>query len=268
MVRERGLWSRGYNPRSRKLMYLPKDYQQKHSIISGSYSQNGVCDWNNTNNGSFAPSDEANKIGRRFPPRYSPPTTKGGEWRLPLRKLRQKRRVGTTIAHLCTPYCTEVTSLCAPLAIEGHTDGDGEAKPAPVAVKIEGAGGGAGRNHHGTRPTGRSCRRRLLQIWAPVVVQDHAMWLPGGGPQLRVLSVSGAVRQRRAPDPEGQTAYDAGETGNGAGRRRGKRRRGRGRGATSRRKQGRRETRRRPQPPRRKQRSRETRGQQNTPRVQ
>ena len=35
---------------------------------------------------------------------------------------------------------------------------------------------------------------------APVVVQYHAIWLPGGRPQLRVLSVSGAVRQRRAPD--------------------------------------------------------------------
>ena len=34
------------------------------------------------------------------------------------------------------------------------------------------------------------------------------MWLPGCGPQLRVLSVSGAVRQRRAPDPAGQTADD------------------------------------------------------------
>ena len=36
------------------------------------------------------------------------------------------------------------------------------------------------------------------------------MWLPGGGPQLRVLSVSGVVRQRCAPDPSGQAADDAG----------------------------------------------------------
>ena len=33
----------------------------------------------------------------------------------------------------------EVTPLCAPLAIEGHTDGDSEAKHVPVAVKNEGA---------------------------------------------------------------------------------------------------------------------------------
>ena len=46
----------------------------------------------------------------------------------------------------------------------------------------------------------------------PVVVQDHAVWLPSGGPQLRVLSVSGAVRQRRAPDPAGQAVDNAGET--------------------------------------------------------
>ena len=47
---------------------------------------------------------------------------------------------------------------------------------------------------------------------ASVVVQDHVMWLPGGGPQLRVLLVSGAVRQCRAPDLAGQTADDVGET--------------------------------------------------------
>ena len=33
-------------------------------------------------------------------------------------------------------------SLCAPLEIEGHTDGDGEELPAPVAVNLEGAGRG------------------------------------------------------------------------------------------------------------------------------
>ena len=33
----------------------------------------------------------------------------------------------------------EVTSLCAPLAMEGHTDGDGKEIPAPIAVKLEGA---------------------------------------------------------------------------------------------------------------------------------
>ena len=79
-------------------------------------------------------------------------------------------------------------SLCAPLAIEGHTDGDGEEKPAPVVVKLEGAeqgksgGGVAGGNHHGTGQTGGSCQRRLLRMRAPVVVQDHAVRLSGGGP--------------------------------------------------------------------------------------
>ena len=32
-----------------------------------------------------------------------------------------------------------MTSVIAPLAIEGHIDEDGERKPAPVMVKIEGA---------------------------------------------------------------------------------------------------------------------------------
>ena len=65
---------------------------------------------------------------------------------------------------------------------------------------------GAGGYHHGTRTTGVSCRRRLLRLWASVVVQDHTVRLPSGGPQLRVLSVSGAVRQCRAPEPAGRAA--------------------------------------------------------------
>ena len=32
-----------------------------------------------------------------------------------------------------------MTSLCAPIAIEGHTDGDGKKIPSPVAVKLKGA---------------------------------------------------------------------------------------------------------------------------------
>ena len=47
---------------------------------------------------------------------------------------------------------------------------------------------------------------------ALVVVQDHAVLLPSGGPQLRVLLVSGAMRQCRAPDPAGQAADDARDT--------------------------------------------------------
>ena len=76
--------------------------------------------------------------------------------------------------------------------------------------KGEGGEGGAGGNHHGTRTTGVSCRWRLLRLRPSVIVQDHAVRLPLGGPQLCVLSVSGAVRQYRAPDPAGRAADDAG----------------------------------------------------------
>ena len=51
-----------------------------------------------------------------------------------------------------------------------------------------------------------------MRLRASVVVQDHVVRLPSGGPQLHVLSVSGAVRQCRAPDPAGQAAEDAGGT--------------------------------------------------------
>ena len=58
--------------------------------------------------------------------------------------------------------------------------------------KGEGGRDGAGGNHHGTSTTGVSCRRRLLQLWASVLVQHHVVRLPFGGPQLRFLSVSGS----------------------------------------------------------------------------
>ena len=45
---------------------------------------------------------------------------------------------------------------------------------------------------------------------APVVVQDHAVRLPLGGQKMRVLSVSGAVRQCRAKNKAGQATDDAG----------------------------------------------------------
>ena len=45
----------------------------------------------------------------------------------------------------------------------------------------------------------------------PVVLQDRALRLPSGRPQLRVLLVSGAVLQRRDPDLTGRAAKDAGE---------------------------------------------------------
>ena len=91
-------------------------------------------------NGSFAPSDKVDRIGRRFSPCSPPPTTKGGGGEeAPFENCAKKWRVGTNHAHLSTPYCMEVTSLCAPLEIEGHTDGDGKEIPVTVAVKLEGA---------------------------------------------------------------------------------------------------------------------------------
>ena len=78
------------------------------------------------------------KSGEDSPPVPPPSPQRGVGEDASFENCAKKRRVGTTIAHLYTPYCTEVTSLCAPIAIEGHTDGDGEAKPVPVMVKIEG----------------------------------------------------------------------------------------------------------------------------------
>ena len=53
---------------------------------------------------------------------------------------------------------------------------------------------------------------------ATVVVQDRTVWLSGGGPLLCVLSVSGAVRKRRSPDPTGHNKLDAGDARGGNGR--------------------------------------------------
>ena len=59
------------------------------------------------------------------------------------------------------------------------------------------------------RATGVSYRRRLLRLRASVVVQDHTVRLPLGGPQLHVLLVSGAVHQCCAPGPEGRSGDNA-----------------------------------------------------------
>ena len=120
-------------------------------------------------------------------------TTKGGGEDAPFENRAKKRCVGTINVNIYTPCCTDVTSLGVPLAIEGHADGDGETKPAPVVVKIEGAERG---KEGGTAPavtttapeqpaglSGDAC----CKCRAPVVVQDHAVWLPSGGPQLCVL---------------------------------------------------------------------------------
>ena len=81
--------------------------------------------------------------GEKYPPVPPPPPPQRGRGEdAPIENCAKKRRVGMIPAHLFTPYCTEVTSLCAPLEIEGHTDGDGEELTAPVAVKLEGGDGG------------------------------------------------------------------------------------------------------------------------------
>ena len=80
--------------------------------------------------------------GEISPPVPPPPSQRGEGEDAPVNNCAKKRRVGRISAHLFTPFCTEVTSLCASLEIGGHTDGDGENLPAPVAVKIEGAGRG------------------------------------------------------------------------------------------------------------------------------
>ena len=59
------------------------------------------------------------------------------------------------------------------------------------------------------------------------------MWLPSGRPELRVLSVSGVVRQHHAPDPSGQAADNTRESRGRRGQRRGERRRGRLKGAAN-----------------------------------
>ena len=66
------------------------------------------------------------KSGENSPPVPPPPPPQRGRGEeAPIKNCAKKRRVRTNPAHLSTPYCTEVTSLCAPLEIEGHTEGDG-----------------------------------------------------------------------------------------------------------------------------------------------
>ena len=48
-------------------------------------------------------------------------------------------------------------------------------------------------------------------MWVPVVLQDRALRLPSGRPQLRVLLVSGAVHQHCASDLTGRASKEAGE---------------------------------------------------------
>ena len=80
-----------------------------------------------------------NKSGEESPHVPSPPPQRGRGEDTPFENCAQKRRVGATNANIYTPFCTDVTSVISPLAIEGHTDEDGKIKPAPVTVKIEGA---------------------------------------------------------------------------------------------------------------------------------
>ena len=170
-------------------------------------------------------------------PPFLPPQHKGGGGEdAPFENCAKKQRVGTKPAHLSTPYCTEVTSLCAPLAIEGHTDGDGEEIPAPVVVKLEGAERG---KKGGTvpavtttapdKPTGlagdaccecgqqSSCNTARCGCW---VVGRNCV-------SCRCLVRCANVTPQTWQDKQRTTQR---KTGDGARRQRGKRRRGRGRG--------------------------------------
>ena len=71
---------------------------------------------------------------KNLPPVPPPPPQRGKGEDAPFENCAKKRRVGRNSAHLFTPFCTEVTSLCTPLEKGGHTDGDGETLPAPVQV--------------------------------------------------------------------------------------------------------------------------------------
>ena len=100
------------------------------------------------------------KSGDESPPVPPPPTAKGeGGEDTPFENSAKKRRVGTTNANLYTPFCTDVTSVIAPLTIEGHTDKDGEIKPAPITVKIERAERG---KEEGTAPATTTMAPALL----------------------------------------------------------------------------------------------------------
>ena len=138
--------------------------------------------------GSFEPSDEVDKIWRRFSPRSSPPTTKGGGWGIPLRKLREKT------AHRyksCTSFHTVLNgsdvTVC-PSRNRGTHRQRWRGNTCARCGKAWGGGtgeergDGAGGNHHGNRQTDGSCQRRLLRMWETVVVQDRALRLLGGGP--------------------------------------------------------------------------------------
>ena len=74
----------------------------------------------------------------------------------------------------------------------------------------EGEGDGASGSHHSTSTFGLSSRQHLLQMQAHVDVQDRAMRVPQGRSRLRVMPMSGAVCQRRTPDPTGQDAEHGG----------------------------------------------------------
>ena len=77
--------------------------------------------------------------GEESPPVPPPPPQRGGVEDTPFTNCAKKQRVGTTNTNLYTPFCTDVMSVIAPLAIEGRTDEGGERKPASVTVKIEGS---------------------------------------------------------------------------------------------------------------------------------
>ena len=157
-------------------------------------------------------------MGEESPPVPSPPPQRGGGRGRPLRKLCRKtahRYKNHTSLHTVL-HGSDV--IVCPSSNRGTHRRRWRRKTCACRGEArggrtrEGGGDGAGGNHHGTRQTGGSFRQRLLRMWAPVVVQDHAVRLLGGGPQLHILSVSGAVRQHHAPDPAGPAESDANKT--------------------------------------------------------
>ena len=73
----------------------------------------------------------------------------------------------------------------------------------------EGVVYGTGGSHHGTSTIGFSCRRHLLWMQAHINVQDRVMRVPQGHLRLRDLLMSGALCQRRTPDPTGRSEDNA-----------------------------------------------------------
>ena len=130
-----------------------------------------------------------------------------------------------------------MTSLCAPLEIEGHTDVDGSEVPAPAAVQLEGAGRGkkvetapAINTTAPDKPTGLAgnacceCEQQSSCKTARCGCQVAGRNCVSCWCLVRCANVTPQTRQDTLRTTQRKT-------GEGSGRQRGKRRRGRGQGA-------------------------------------